>query len=147
MLSLTITMGAASLALLYFGGEFLVRGATSLASRLGVSPLAVGLTIVAVGTSLPEFATTMIAAVRGHGSIAIGNVVGSNTFNVLGILGLTAVVQPLTMAGMSRLDLATLLGTACLLGVFTMTGRRLSRPEGALLVTIFVGYTVWRLVG
>jgi cation:H+ antiporter len=134
------------LALLVLGGQLLVSAAVALAVSVGVSQAVIGLTIVAVGTSLPEFATTVIASVRGNGSIAIGNVVGSNTFNVLGIFGLTTLLQPLEMAGMAWLDLGTLLGTACLLGVFVFTGRRLSRPEGVLLVTIFVGYTVWRLV-
>lgn len=80
---------------LFFGGEALVRGSVGIAKRLGMSSLLIGLTIVAVGTSLPELATSVIAAFRKQSEIAIGNIVGSNIFNVLGILGVTALISPI----------------------------------------------------
>lgn len=125
------------LALLVAGGHLLVVSAVDLATSLGTGQAAIGLTIVAVGTSLPEFATTVIASLRGQGDIAIGNVVGSNIFNVLGILGVTAVVQPLEMGALTWVDLGTAVGLACLVTLFVSTRHRLGRTEGALLVVLF----------
>ncbi len=136
---------AMGLALLVGGGHLLVVSAVDLATSLGVGQAAIGLTIVAVGTSLPEFATTVIAAVRGQGDIAIGSVVGSNIFNVLGILGLTAVVHPLEMGTVRWLDLGTMVGLACLVTVFVTTRHRLGRVEGAVLFVLFAVYSSWRL--
>ena len=136
---------AAGLALLVVGGHLLVVSAVDLATSLGVGHAAIGLTVVAVGTSLPEFATTVMASMRGQGDIAIGNVVGSNIFNILGILGVTAVVQPLEMGGLTWLDLGTVVGLACLVAVFISTRHLLGRVEGAVLVVLFAVYTSWRL--
>jgi cation:H+ antiporter len=133
------------LALLVGGGHLLVVSAVDLATSLEVGQAAIGLTIVAVGTSLPEFATTVIASLRGQGDIAIGNVVGSNIFNILGILGLTALIQPLEMGSLTWLDLGTVVGLACLVTVFISTRHRLARVEGAVLLAIFGAYTSWLL--
>lgn len=133
------------LALLIGGGHLLVTSAVDLATSLGVSQATIGLTVVAVGTSLPEFATTVIASMRGHGDIAVGNVVGSNIFNILGIVGITALVHPLEMGGITWLDLGTMLGLATLTTALVATRRRLGRVEGALLLVLFVFYTGWLL--
>ncbi|MGH0029306.1 MAG: calcium/sodium antiporter [Myxococcota bacterium] len=135
----------AGLALLVVGGHLLVVSAVDLATALGVGSAAIGLTIVAVGTSLPEFATTVVASARGQGDIAVGNVVGSNIFNVLGILGVTAVVRPLDMGGLTWLDLGTMVGLACLVAFFVATRHRMGRVEGTVLVALFVAYTSWML--
>lgn len=128
------------LGLLVAGARFLVQGGVALAGLLGVSDAVIGLTVVAIGTSLPELATSVLAATRGEGDIAIGNVVGSNLFNILGILGTASLVRPLDGTGMSTLDLATMIVTALLLLPLARTGFRISRLEGFLLL---VGYVIY----
>ena len=144
---LVVAMVVGGLALLMGGGHLLVGAAVDLATAFGVGQAAIGLTIVAVGTSLPEFATTVVASVRRQGDIAIGNVVGSNIFNILGILGVTAVVQPLQMGALTWLDLGTMVGLACLVTLFISTRLRLGRVEGAVLLVLFAVYTSWVLAG
>lgn len=135
------------LASLVIGGHLLVRSAVELASRSGISEAAIGLTVVAVGTSLPELATSLVAARRGQGDIAIGGVVGSNLFNILGILGVTAVVHPLSRGAIGWSDLGVMTLLACLLTALLYARGRLGRVEGLLLVTGYVGYTTWQLIG
>lgn len=134
----------AGLALLTLGGEWFVDGAIRTAEMLGVSQALIGLTIVAVGTSLPELATSLIAAARGHGDIAIGNIVGSNIFNVLGILGLSALATPLVRGGVLDFDLGYMLIVSLLLWPMAWTGRRLVRLEAGALLAGYVGYLVLR---
>jgi len=129
-----------ALLLLFFGAEFLVRGSASLALRLGLTPLVVGLTVVAFGTSMPELATSVLAAWRKQPDIAIGNVVGSNIFNILGILGISALVKPLATPGIQPLDLWVMLGFSLLLFPLLWTSRRLVRWEGALLLVAYAAY-------
>jgi cation:H+ antiporter len=123
------------------GGKLLVDGASALALSFGISERVVGLTIVAVGTSLPELAASVVAALRGHSSIAIGNVIGSNIFNILLILGGAALANPLEGALRDlRLDLGVLMGFT-LAAVFLMRGERdVSRLEGGLLVGCYVAF-------
>ena len=128
------------LGLLVLGAQGLVEGAVVVATALGVSEATIGLTVVAIGTSLPELATSVVAASRGEGDIALGNVVGSNVFNVLGILGTTALVRPLVLGGVSFVDLAVMMVAAVLLLPLLWTGFRLVRWEGALLLSLYVGY-------
>ena len=133
------------LAALVGGGKSLVLAAVTIASALGVSEAVIGLTVVAVGTSLPELAASVIAALRGQGDIALGNVIGSNIFNTLGIIGITAGVTPLPRGEVSWTVLACMLGFALLLWPLAMTGRRLVRSEGALLLAgygAYIGYLV-----
>ncbi len=138
------------------GARFLVDGASTLAREFGISETLIGLTIVAVGTSLPELATSLIAAIRGRSDIAIGNVIGSNIFNILGILGLSAVYKPFSVmnpevsagamaqAGPVSLftftDVGALFTSVFLLMLFAMTGRRIARWEGAVLIGAYVLY-------
>jgi cation:H+ antiporter len=135
---------AVGLASLVAGAQSLVAGATSLARGLGVPELIIGLTLVAVGTSLPELATSVIAALKGEPDIALGNVVGSNVFNVLGIVGVTSLVRPIAVPFASvGLDLAMMIGFSVLLVPFLVTGLRLGRREGAVLLATYVGYVAF----
>ncbi len=128
---------------LVLGADWLVGGAVSLATVAGVSPAVIGLTVVAVGTSLPELATSVVAALRGHPEIAAGNVVGSNLFNLLGILGTAALVRPLDGAGFQTLDYAVMGGFAVAMVAMMLVGRRLDRLDGALLLAAYASYIVY----
>ena len=133
---------AAGLAGLVAGAQMLVSGATDLAAAAGVPNAVIGLTVVAVGTSLPELATSVVAALRGDSSIAAGNVVGSNLFNALGILGLAALVSPLAAPGLRPADLGVLVGVTAVAGLMMWTGRTVGRWEGAALVAGYAAYIV-----
>ncbi len=141
--SLTLGIGAslAGLAVLVGGAYLLVGGAIELARGFGVSETIIGLTVVAVGTSLPELATSVIAAVRRQSDVAFGNIVGSNIYNVLGILGATALVQPIAVPPeIAGFDVWVLLASTVLLGAFAITGWRIARWEGGVLLTIYLLY-------
>lgn len=130
--------------LIVAGGSLLVDAAITIAASLGVSDEVIGLTVVAVGTSLPELVTSAIAAIKRQGEIALGNVLGSNIYNILFIGGVTGIVAPTQIpASILQVDLWVLLGVSALVMVFAYTGGRLSRVEGALLV---VGYAVYTAV-
>lgn len=130
------------LALLVGGARLLVEGAVAIAEAAGVSEAVIGLTIVAVGTSLPELATSVVAALRGEGDIAVGNVVGSNVFNVLGILGIAALASPLSRGGIALFDLGAMLFLTVLLVPLMRSGFQLARWEGGLLLTCYAAYLV-----
>jgi cation:H+ antiporter len=126
------------LALLIAGSQVLLKGAVGIATGLGVSEAVIGLTLVAVGTSLPELTISVIAAFRKNADVAIGNILGSNIFNLLGILGVSAILQPIAVTGrVVVFDQWVMLGVSILLYMFLLSGRKLSRVEGGLL---FVGY-------
>lgn len=127
-----------------FGAGLLVDGAVVLAAAAGVSQSVIGLTVVAFGTSLPELIACVIAVIRKHGDVALGNVVGSNIYNLCGILGLTAVIHPIAVpAEIARFDIWVLIGVTTLLIMQLRSGWRLSRIEGALLVALYGGYTAF----
>lgn len=125
------------------GSNLFVGGATAVATELGISDAVVGLTVVAMGTSLPELATSVVAARKGNSGIAIGNALGSNVFNILLILGLTGTINPLTLQGITTLDLTMLVVSMMLLWLFSFTKLTIERWEGALLTTIFVAYLTY----
>src|SRR6056297_306468 len=136
------------LALLVLGARWLVNAAVSIASSLGVSEAVIGLTIVAAGTSLPEVMTSVIATFKGQRDIAIGNVVGSNIFNILSVLGLSGLISPLPLlagAQLVQLDLPIMLGVAALCLPLFFTGAILSRLEGVLFLVLYFAY-VWYMV-
>ena len=136
------------LGLLAGGARLLVLGATAIARSWGVPELVIGLTVVAVGTSLPELVTSVVAARKGEPDIALGNVVGSNVFNVLGILGISALVRPLPLpADGGWRDIAVMLGFSVVLLPMLVSGLRLARFEGALLLAGYLGYMTWLFVG
>lgn len=133
------------LVLLVIGSRVLVDGSVFVAKWAGVSEAVIGLTIIAGGTSLPELATSVTAAIKKEPDIALGNVVGSNIFNILGILGLSAVISPLQGTNISWTDMGVMTLAAVLLVPMLYTGKRLSRAEGAVLLALYVGYIVWLL--
>lgn len=133
------------LACLVLGSNLFVNSASAVAYLLGVSESVVGLTIVAGGTSLPELATSVVAARKGQSAIAIGNVIGSNVFNILMILGLTATVCPMQIQGITLIDLALMLLSVLLLWLFSFTKLTVERWEGALLTVIYAAYLGWLL--
>ncbi len=136
-----ITAVVLGLALLILGSQVLLRGAVGIAESFGLSEAVIGLTLVAVGTSLPELSISIIAAFRRHADVAIGNILGSNIFNLLGILGISALLQPLPVhERILQFDQWVMLVTSLVLLVFLYTGSRLSRVEGGLLL---LGYGVY----
>lgn len=139
--SLLSLVGLAALA---FGSNLFLDGAVGLARAFGVSEAVIGLSLVAVGTSLPEVAAATVAAARGRGDVALGNVIGSNIINVLGILGLAAIAAPLPLDAVTPCDLAVFIGSAVLALVFFSTGRRIARPEGGFFLFAY-GVYMWAL--
>lgn len=130
---------------LIVGSDLFVDAASYVAHRYGVRQSVVGLTIVAGGTSLPELATSVVAAYKGRSAMAIGNVIGSNVFNILLILGLTAVVHPMRIMGITIVDLTVMLVSMGLLWMFAFTKYYVSRREGAVLIAGFLAYMGWLL--
>ncbi|MBN1572366.1 MAG: calcium/sodium antiporter [Deltaproteobacteria bacterium] len=139
ILLILITLG---LFFLVAGADFFVKGAILFTERFGVSEGVVGLTIVALGTSLPELATSLVAAYKGESDIAIGNVVGSNIFNILAILGITSMLRPVPQIGITFVDFLVMLGTAIILLPLSKSGFVLDRKEGFVMVLIYVVYVV-----
>ena len=133
------------LACLIGGSHLFVDGATYMAHRFGIRQSVVGLTIVAGGTSLPELATSVVAAYKGRAALAIGNVIGSNVFNVLLIVGVTAVVHPMRIMGITIVDLMMMLISIGLMWLFAITKYYVSRREGWLLIFTFMAYMGWLL--
>lgn len=126
------------LLLLIGGSRVLLTGAVGIAEHYGISEAVIGLTLVAVGTSIPELSISVIAAIRRHADVAVGNILGSNIFNLLGILGLSALLQPLPVSDrILQFDQWVMLGASFILLIFLYTGRRLSRVEGGILL---IGY-------
>jgi cation:H+ antiporter len=128
---------------LVIGSNLFVDHASSLALALGISEGVVGLTVVAGGTSLPELATSVVAARKGQSAIAIGNVIGSNVFNILLILGLTATISPLQIEGITTIDMAVMLISVTLVWLFSFTRYTVERWEGAALVGGYLVYLAW----
>lgn len=138
------------LVLLVIAARLLVGGASEVARALGISELVIGLTIVAVGTSLPELVTSVVASLRGQRDIAVGNIVGSNLFNILAVLGLGALVAPggiAVAAQIIRLDLPIMIATALACVPIFFTGGRIYRLEGALFLFYYVAYTAYVVMG
>ena len=139
----TVAAVIVGLVLLIAGSQVLLIGAIGIASHFGVPEAVIGLTLVAVGTSLPELSISVIAAIRRHADVAVGNILGSNIFNLLGILGISALLQPLPVhPRILDFDQWVMLGTSLLLLLFLYTGRRLSRTEGGVLLAGY-GIYVW----
>ncbi len=152
---LGLAIAVAGLVGVVVGANLLVTGAVSIAKSIGISETVIGLTIVAVGTSLPELATSVVAAMRKKADVALGNIIGSNIFNVLGILGITALVRPFSVRGdisadaiagdtpvsiISSTDVGALVLSAALLMLFALTGRKITRWEGGVLLFAYFVY-------
>lgn len=138
--SLDVAFIVGGLLILVAGSRLLVEHSVTLAQTFGISEAVIGLTIVAAGTSMPELATSIVAAFRKQPDIAIGNVVGSNIFNILGILGLSSIITPLSAGGISALDYTTMIVFTVILIPLLYTGRLLHRLEGALLLFLYAVY-------
>lgn len=133
------------LAALIYGGDFFVNGASNIARNLGVSESIIGLTLVAGGTSLPELATSIVAAVKKKPEMAIGNVIGSNLFNIFFVLGCSATIHPLKIQGINNVDFGVLIGACILLYLFGLffKKRTVTRWEGIVMVVCYVAYTLY----
>jgi len=139
-----IVLVVAGLACLVIGSRLLIIGATDIALLLGVSEAVVGLTLVAVGTSLPELATSVVAAVRRQSDVAVGNVVGSNIFNILGILGISALLRPIEVADqMAQIDVWVMVAVSVGLAPFLLIRGRIGRITGSLFLALYIAYTVF----
>lgn len=138
---LMILIGVAAL---YFGGNWVVEGAIAIASELGISQAVIGITIVAVATSLPELITSVIAAFRKSSGIALGNALGSNVFNVFLVLGVSSLIRPLPFSPVMNLDAGVMIFSNFIVLIFIYTGRghRISKSEGLLLMFLYVAYLV-----
>ena len=136
------------LAGLIFGGRYFVDGASGIARSLGVSESVIGLTLVAAGTSLPELATSVVAALKKNPGIAIGNVIGSCLFNIFFIIGTAATISPLPLGGITQTDMLTLVGASVLLWFFGLVigDRKITRVEGTFMVLCFIAYTAWLII-
>lgn len=144
IVSLAFALGG--LAITILGARFLVDGAVTAAQTIGLSEAVIGLTIVAVGTSMPELVTSIIAVRKGQGDVALGNILGSNIFNILGILGITALVQPMAVPPeIIRLDIWVMAAAALLLVLFARSGWRISRTEGVVMIGLYLAYLGWLL--
>jgi cation:H+ antiporter len=146
--SLGVSVGFAvtGLVITIVGARFLVAGAVSLAQSAGISETVIGLTIVAIGTSMPELVTSVIAVRKGQGDVALGNVIGSNIFNILGILGITALIQPMNVPPeIISFDIWMMCVATLLLVVFARSGWRVGRGEGGTMIVCYVGYLLWLL--
>jgi cation:H+ antiporter len=135
----------AGLVALAFGARFLIDGASTLARAFGLSEAVIGLTIVSVGTSLPELSTSLVAAFRKEGDIAVGNVVGSNLFNILCIGGLSGALVPFSSPGVGLVDFGVMMAFTIVLLPLMRTGFTIRRWEGLVLVAAYVGYIAWLL--
>ena len=139
--SIALMVLLAGIAGVIWGADLMVDGAVGLARQWGVSEAVIALSLVAIGTSLPELAVSLVAAIRGHAGLAVGNIIGSNISNITLILGATAVVAPLPISDMmATRDIPIMIGVACLGFFFMATGRAMSRFEGALGLLLYVAY-------
>lgn len=144
----SLLMIAAGLTGLFLGGKYLVAGAIDIARMIGISEKVIGLTIVAIGTSIPELATSAVAAFKKKTDIAVGNVIGSNIFNIFFVLGITSVINPLPFNKTVNIDLAFCIAASLLLFLTTFTFRRSSidRSEGAFFLILYISYLVYLVI-
>lgn len=138
-------MIVSGLAMLYFGGKWTVDGAVTIARNFGISELLISSTIVAVGTSLPEFITSIVAAMKKEMEIAVGNIVGSNIFNIFFIMAISAIIRPLSVPASLNFDFAFLIGATVLLFAFMWVGRKheLERWQGAIFILGYIAYVIF----
>lgn len=133
------------LVILIFAAQLMIDNAVSIAQALGVSEAVIGLTVVAAGTSLPELATSVVAALKKNQDIAIGNIVGSNLFNILAIAGTSSVIHPIVSKNVNYVDLLVMLGLSLVLLPLAKSGQKISRIEGCFLIAAYLGYLGWLL--
>ncbi len=141
--SISVLLIIVGIAMLIGGGIIFVDGAVDLAQYFGISEVIIGLTVVAIGTSMPELVTSVVAARRGQSDLAIGNVIGSNLFNILAVLGITATIHPVSADGLELVDFIVMLALALIMLPFAYTGMRISRREAAVLLLIYLSYNAY----
>ena len=145
---LPLALAIGGLAIIIFGGRILVEAAVALARDWGMSEAVIGLTIVAAGTSMPELVTSVVAAFKRQMDVALGNILGSNIYNILGIGGVTALIAPTEFPPqIASFDNLVMIGVSVLLLVFLATGRRLSRLEGGVFFALYLAYVAWLVAG
>lgn len=132
------------LAILIIGAEYFLKSSLQIAKAIGLPDSIIGLTLIAIGTSLPELAVSVLAAIRKHGDLAIGNIVGSNIFNILGIGGVVAIAHPITISGISSIDYLIMIALAIVLIPIMRTGFKVNRLEGAILVICYFIYLTYQ---
>lgn len=143
---LSVIFAALGLAGIIIGGDLVVDKASKIAQALGMSEILVGLTIVAVGTSLPELVTSVVASVKKENDIAIGNVIGSNIFNIVFILGVSSCINNLTLTAEALTDMLVMLGSGVLLCAFALCSKKINRLQGLVFVLLYVGYLAYVIV-
>lgn len=144
-LGLSIVFIAGGLAGLIFGGQLFVNSGVAIASHLGISDAFIGITLMAVGTSLPELAASLVAAIKKRGQMALGNIIGSNIFNILFILGVSSLIHPLSMDNITMVDLSMMLFTsvAIFISAYSFKKKIIDRWEGLIFVLLYFGYMGW----
>ena len=144
----SVALVGAGLCGLVFGGRLFVDSACEIARMAGISEKFIAITILAAGTSLPELATSIVAAIKGKGQLALGNILGSNVFNILLILGVSATITPMSLAGMNNVDMIALLSSALILLIASYTGskNKIDRWEGILMLAMFAAYYIFLII-
>lgn len=142
--SILFTIGG--LSTIIIGAKWVVDGAIDIATWMGISETTIGLTIVAIGTSLPELITSVVAAKKGENEIAVGNIIGSNIFNILFVLGISSIIYPVNIAAENYADLWVLFGSMVVIVPLMYTGKRLNRWEGVLMVLAYIGYAAFTVI-
>lgn len=141
-----ILMAALGLAGVIVGGQLVVNGASDIARSFGASETLIGVTVVAIGTSLPELVTSIVASRKGENDIAVGNVIGSNIFNILFIISAAAIISPLTLDLASLIDIIIMIGVCLLVYLFAITKRKITRIEGGFMVALYAAYTAFAII-
>lgn len=141
-----IVLGILGVIGIILGGDMVVDSASNIAKMLGMSENLIGLTIVAIGTSLPEFVTSIIAVLKGENEIAIGNVIGSNIFNILLILGVSSVISPIVVSFISAIDVVFMIGITILLYIFVVKNKVLNRYQGIAFIFLYIGYIFYTII-
>lgn len=141
-----IVLGILGVIGIILGGDMVVDSASNIAKMFGMSENLIGLTIVAIGTSLPEFVTSIIAVLKGENEIAIGNVIGSNIFNILLILGVSSVISPIVVSFISVIDVVFMIGITILLYVFVVKNKVLNRGQGIAFIFLYIGYIFYTII-
>ncbi len=129
-----------------FGGDFVVDGASTVASKFGMSQTLIGLTVVAIGTSLPELVTSLVASRKGEDDMAVGNVIGSNIFNILFILGVAGSISPMSFINDNIVDIIVLVAVSVLVYIFAWTKQKLTKKEGIIMLLVYVAYMVYAVI-
>lgn len=143
---INIVLSAGSVTMLVYGSAFFVDASVSIAMTIGVPPAIVGLSAAALGSSLPELSASIISARHGHPEMAAGNLIGSNVFNLLLILGFTSTLRPLDRGSVTNIDLLVMILVTALALIFMLTRRRVRRAEGVILVSVYAAYLIWLYV-